>query len=97
MEAMLEAVDRLRARGFHSDLSATPGGVLRCGSCGEAPGMAGVAVIETVRFEGDSNPDDESILMAISMPCGHSGVYGSAYGPDTPADDVEVLHALAFR
>lgn len=97
MEAVLEAVERLRARGFRSDLSAAPVGALRCGSCGEAADMSGVTVVETVRFEGDSNPDDESILMAISMPCGHRGVYGSAYGHDAPADDAEVLRALSSR
>ena len=59
--------------------------------------MTGVDLLETVRFEGHSNPDDESILIAISMPCGHLGVYGSAYGPDAPADDAEVLRALASR
>jgi len=97
MEAMLQAVERLGASGFQSDLSAAPGGVLRCGSCGKLAPMTGVTVVETVRFEGDSNPDDQSILMAVAMPCGHRGVYGSAYGPYAPPDDVEVLHALAAR
>jgi len=94
METMLEAVERLGERGFRSELSAVPGGVLRCGNCG-AVAMTEVTVVETVRFEGNSNPEDESILMAVVMPCGHNGVYGSAYGPGASPDDVEVLHALA--
>ena len=57
---------------------------------------------ETVRFEGDSDPDDEAILLALTVPasaggCGHRGWFAAAYGPDTPAHDVAVLQALTTR
>lgn len=94
---MLDAIERLRASGYHLDLVAAPGGRLRCGQCGDITDAAEVTVDETVRFEGDSNPDDESILIAVSTPCGHRGLYSAAYGPDTPAEDSQVLQALALR
>ncbi|MEH6680260.1 MAG: phosphoribosylpyrophosphate synthetase [Sediminicola sp.] len=37
-------------------------------------------VDEFYRFEGDSNPDDSSILYAISTSNGHKGLLVSAYG-----------------
>lgn len=97
METMLDAIQRLRTNGYHLDLIAAPGGQLRCGECGDLADAADVTVEETVRFEGDSNPDDEEILIAMSTPCGHRGLYSAAYGPDTPVHDVQVLGALATR
>jgi len=97
METMLDAIMRLRAAGYRLDLVAAPGGRLRCEQCGDITDAADVALDETVRFEGDSNPDDEGILIAISARCGHRGLYSAAFGPDTPSDDAQVLRALAAR
>lgn len=97
METMLDAVERLHARGYLLDLAAVPGARLRCGACGGTTDAADVTVEETVRFEGDSNPDDEAILLAIATPCGHRGLFSAAFGPDTPAEESQVLQALALR
>jgi hypothetical protein len=97
VETLVEAMNRLRALGYDVDLSAAPGGQLRCGACDELVDAARATIDEIVRFEGDSNPDDEAILAAISMPSGHRGLYTSAYGTDVTADDAEVLQALARR
>jgi hypothetical protein len=97
MEMMLDAIARLRASGYDLDLVAVPGGGLRCGACGDVTDAATVTVDETVRFEGDSNPDDETILIAVTTRCGHRGLFSAAYGPDTPAADSAVLQALALR
>lgn len=94
METMLKAADRLRADGYLLDLSAISGGRLRCSACGELIDAKDVVVKETVRFEGDSNPDDEAILIAMITPCGHRGLFSAAYGPTTTRNDVDVLHAL---
>lgn len=95
METMLEAIERLRANGYRGDFVAAPGGKLRCRQCGEASHAATMTVDETVRFEGDSNPDDEAILVALTTPCGRHGLYTAAFGPDTPPEDSLVLQALA--
>ena len=97
METMVEAITRLRALGYDMDLSAAPGRQLRCGTCGEVVDASTVTIDEIVRFEGDSNPDDEAILAAISLPTGHRGLYLSAYGADVTAEDAEVLQALSHR
>jgi hypothetical protein len=94
---MLEAVDRLRALGYGVDLRAAPGGHLVCPACETTFDAAAVEIDETVRFEGASNPADESILVAVTLPCGHRGLYSAAYGAATPEVDVEALQALATR
>lgn len=97
METMLEAVARLRSTGFLHDVTAASAGRLRCSACGELNEAIDVTLSETVRFEGDSNPDDQSILVALTTTCGHRALYSSAYGPSTPRADAEVHRALAAR
>jgi hypothetical protein len=56
---------------------------------------ADVQVDHTIRFEGDTNPDDQDIICAIRFACGCTGTYSAAYGPTTPPDDTAVLRRLA--
>ncbi len=97
METLLDAIARLQADGYLLEMSATADGQIRCGVCGEVIDPTTATIDETVRFEGESNPDDEAILLAISTPCGHRGHFVAAYGPDMPAEDVQVLQALQRR
>ena len=46
------------------------------------------------RFEGISDPGDESILFAISMPCGHRGTLPAAYGKDASPEVADVVKRL---
>lgn len=94
---MLEAIARLRAAGYDHDIRAAPDGQLRCGGCGELLDPHDLVTDEIARFEGESNPDDEAILVALTTPRGHRGLYSSAYGPDTPVEDVAILQAMARR
>lgn len=95
METLTDAMSRLRTAGYLADFSATDDGHLRCGSCGARQHPETMTVHETVRFEGDSNPDDEAILLALACSGGCFGQYSAAFGPNTPAADVEILHRLA--
>jgi hypothetical protein len=97
METMMQAIGRFRARGYRLDFPSIPGGRLRCGACGEIVEAEDAIVDETVRFEGISNPDDQAILSAITLSCGHCGLFTAAYGVYTAADDIEVLQALVRR
>jgi hypothetical protein len=94
VEAMLQALGRLRRAGYELDLRAVAGGRLRCPACGMLVHGSDVTVTETVRFEGISNPEDQAILDAVIAPCGHRGLYSSAYGLYASADDVAVLQVL---
>ena len=91
------AVTSLRALGYTSDFSASDEGRIVCDECGTTLDPAGMAIDHTVRFEGDSNPDDESIVLGISCSCGCRGVYTAGYGTSAPRADALVLRALAGR
>jgi hypothetical protein len=94
METLTEAIERLRGRGFTVDFSAAPGGLLRCEECGSEFDPALLHIDEIVRFEGESDPGDESILFALSGTCGHVGLYSTAYGSDAAPEDIAVVAAL---
>lgn len=97
METVLEAIERLQAAGYEMEMSAAPGGRLRCGVCHDDLDPHTAVIEETVRFEGASDPDDEAIVLAISTPHGHLGHLVAAYGPDMSADEVSLLQALTTR
>ncbi|MGZ4716620.1 MAG: hypothetical protein ACXWCB_07950 [Acidimicrobiales bacterium] len=97
METVLDASTRLRAAGFTTDLSAGPNSQLRCAACGARIDAARCTVVDIVRFEGESNPDDEAILVALISPCGHKGLFSCAHGQTTGADATDVLRALPAR
>ena len=91
---LTNSINRLRAAGYTHDLRATDDGMLRCEQCGAVEDPATMGVDETVRFEGPSDPADEAILFAVTMPCGHRGVLPATYGKDTEPDVVEVVKRL---
>ncbi|WP_231897622.1 hypothetical protein [Ilumatobacter coccineus] len=93
METLSQATTRLSKAGYVENYTARDGH-LACGKCGASYDPATVTIDEIVRFEGQSNPDDEAVAYAIDAGCGHRGLYVSAYGPDATADDIAVVAAL---
>ena len=83
----------LHAAGWIQQLSVADGG-LSCDGCACWAAAEDVTVDAVYRFEGDSDPGDESILFAISMPCGHRGTLPAAYGKDTATDVADVVKRL---
>jgi hypothetical protein len=96
-ETLTDAIDRLRADGYEVDFAATNDGRLICLACGAVYDPAVIGIDHTVRFEGDSNPDDEAILLALHGDDGCMGLYSAAFGPSAPANDAVVLRLLARR
>ena len=94
LETVTDALTRLRADGYMSDFFATDQGELACRGCDRTMNPADVRVDQTLRFEGDSNPDDQDIVFAIECGCGCKGVYSAAYGPTTPPEDAAVIRRL---
>jgi len=94
METLSEAIDRLRAKGFEHDYSASITGNLRCGECTAEIDPNLMTIQEIVRFEGVSDPGDASILFALSGTCGHAGLYSAPYGSDSTPEDAAVVSAL---
>ena len=94
METLVEAMARLRTSGYVNDFVASPDGTLVCRSCDTHQDPESIEIRETVRFEGDSNPDDEAILLALACVDGCLGQYSAAFGPGTAAADVRALERL---
>lgn len=95
METLVEAMNRMRAAGYTAEFRATEDGQLRCDSCDSNHDPDQVTVDETVRFEGDTNPADEAILVALSCECGIKGQFTAAFGPASTPAESRVLRELA--
>ena len=78
-ETLSEALQDLKRRGYREDLNLKP-------DCLECPALAlrlhpeDFVIDEYYRFEGESNPDDNSIVYAISSNMGVKGALVDAYG-----------------
>ena len=91
---MRDALDRLVAEGYAADFFARDG-LLACRECDELLEPGHVMIEEVVRLEGDSDPDEEVVVYALSEgPCGRRGTFTIVYGPSTPPDDAAVEAAL---
>ena len=90
-----EAVNDLQRRGYTDDLEL--GGHCVISSVkGISLDPADFQIDEFHRFEGDSNPEDQSIVYAISS--GTHGVKGmliSAYGPNASSLTQEMVRKMA--
>jgi len=95
METLREALARLEARGFQQAFRATPEGELE--AAGEPPILPETLVIEeTVRFEGDSDPEDQAVLFALRSRDGRvRGTFVAGYGPQVEPACAAVMHRLA--
>ena len=93
MDTLGDRMRELHAAGWIEQLSVDDGG-LSCDGCRCWAAAEDVEVDAVYRFEGDSDPGDESILFAISMPCGHRGTLPAAYGKDTAPDVADVVKRL---
>lgn len=94
METLREAIARLERRGFEQAFRALPDGRLgRSG--GPALDPESLVIDEVVRFEGESNPEDEAVLFALRSPDGDlRGTFVASYGPAMDASSVAVIERL---
>ena len=96
-DTMVEAINVLRKKGYTEDFN-LKANCLSCGSDNLEILAADFEVDEYFRFEGDSNPDDSSILYAISS-AKHQrkGVLVDAYGAYAESRTAEILEKLRLR
>lgn len=90
-----ETIAALRAAGWAEDFY-LDGAALSCrsGALVAAPPEE-FDMVADYRYEGVSDPDDSSIVLALwHRPTGTPGNYEAAYGPDVTADDGELLRRV---
>ncbi|MCZ7526005.1 MAG: hypothetical protein M5U14_06245 [Acidimicrobiia bacterium] len=94
LESMIEALQRFEARGFRDDLRAE-GHRLRAVKSGRRFLPAELVVVETARFEGITDPDDEAIVLALATVDGEPvGTYTVPFGAAISRADAEILPEL---
>ena len=86
-DTVTEAVALLTAEGYTHDFNLDADqGTTTCPACAATHALAALpnAIVERqYRFEGESDPGDEMIVLGIRCPaCGERGVLASAFGPD---------------
>jgi hypothetical protein len=94
METVSEALQRLTAAGYTDEYRAETRG-LRSRSSGAVHPPDLFRIDEVVRFEGDSDPSDESAVFALTSEAdGTKGTYTIAYGPMMDALDANMVRLL---
>jgi hypothetical protein len=94
METVSEALRRLTDAGYADEYQARPGG-LKSRSDGTVRPPEAFRIEEVARFEGESDPSDESAVFALaSMTDGSKGTYTVAFGPLMDALDAEMVRKL---
>ncbi len=76
-----EAINDLQKRGFTQNFSINTSGQLKS-SKGELFSFSEVELVEFHRFDGMTNPNDDSILYAVKTNSGLHGTVVDSYGHD---------------
>lgn len=93
-ETLVDALALLAEEGYADDLRIAEGLVV-CHVCEAAHRPGELRVERQFRFEGASDPSDESIVVGVRCPsCGATGRISAAYGPDMAPAVADVLRAL---
>lgn len=86
--SLQEVLAAARRHGATTDMSSTPDGLVRCGSCAANSQPEHMARDWVHRLEGTSDPDEMLTASAVRCPhCGATGVLVLPFGP--LADEVE--------
>jgi hypothetical protein len=95
LDTRTETLNRMTAAGSSEDVVVDDGG-LRAVPSGRRYDPEALRVVETVRFEGDTDPGDEAIVLALASLDGRAvGTYTLPYGAVTDPSDAAVLDRLA--
>lgn len=89
-------VEALKARGYTLDFNLKPDGI-ECKELQEVFDPERFHIDEFHRFEGMSNPDDMSILFAISTKDGKKGTLVDAYGTYEDPMTAEMVQKLKIN
>lgn len=91
---LANTVDRLTRAGY-TDWFKTEADGLRAATAGCIHPPQALRVDEVVRFEGETNPDDEAIVFAlVCEEHGVKGTYTVPYGTEMPPADGEIVRQL---
>jgi hypothetical protein len=88
--SLINVENRLNKEGFTADFKVSQGRLCVIGN-DNTYGAEEVQIVDFYRFEGESDPDDMSILYAIATRDGVKGTISNSYGPYADAKVDEFL------
>lgn len=93
-ESPAQAIEELRKRGYDQDFNLEE----NCIVCDQQKFKGDeFEITEVYRFEGNSDPADESIILGIQSNNGFKGILVSAYGYASEAMNEEIMHKLKMH
>jgi len=95
-ESMTEALHDLNKRGFTDSFTVEEGGI-RSMTTGKLVRPENVTIVEYHRFEGDTNPDDMSVVYALECGDGMRGIIVDAYGTYADPKIAEFLKEVKLK
>ncbi|MES2425321.1 MAG: hypothetical protein V4560_00050 [Bacteroidota bacterium] len=93
-DTISEAIAHLRLQGYTIDFNLNANqieGGDPCFSINE------LEIVDVYRYEGDSDPADESIIYALQGPMGAKGVFVANYGANADSAAAEILKQLHYK
>ena len=93
---MMEAIEGLRERGFDKDFDVKDQ-ALYCSGITEPLSPADLLIVEVYRFEGKSDPDDQSMVYAMEDKSGNKGIMIDSYGFSADFDKGEILRQIPVQ
>ena len=95
---LVDVVGRFESAGFTSQFRVTESSLVRCFTCGVESDPKIVKLVALRRLEVVSDPADMIAVVALRCPaCDVAGVLVLGYGPDSTAEDSDVLLRLEDR
>ncbi|HEY5153924.1 MAG TPA: hypothetical protein VIJ47_04260 [Acidimicrobiales bacterium] len=93
-DTVTDALALLASEGYTADFNLRLGAAV-CPGCRASHDLEHSVIDQQFRFEGDSDPGDEAIVLGLRCPvCGAKGVIVSAFGPDADPDLFAFLSRL---
>lgn len=95
---LVEVLARYEQAGYEAQMSVTEQAQVRCFACRTDSPPAMVNLSSLRRLEGASDPADMLAVAAVECPhCASKGLLVLGYGPDSTAEESQVLLALDDR
>ncbi|GAB3689663.1 hypothetical protein GCM10027592_06310 [Spirosoma flavus] len=95
-DTLTEALEGLRKQGFTRDYNLKET-CLKCQQDDIELNPSDFDIVDTYRFEGMTDPGDETVLYAIEAKDGQRGTLVDAYGPYSEAISPEMAEKLRIR
>lgn len=91
--SVTEVVNELKSRGFYHTFTIERGKVHSVDT-GEFFAPQAMSLLETIRVEDDSNPDEETVVYAVASRSGIKGVIVDSFGRNADPEIAEFIAHL---